>query len=220
MKQVTKKTDISLKSRHFAHKGSSSQGFKQTESSQDLKTQVSQDAKSSSVHGSLPLGKDFSDEKKLVMQQMASKEKQKDDNAPVVSITADNESSENTEGSSAASNAEMSKASGSSGNPPFPVKPAVYSSAEIKPRNSTLQGASVNLSRTGVQTEERTNVAQSDNSSIVEEDSKTKAKSGAAAAHTSHIVAANYSFFPGSEESEVDQPKNAKVNKLFPPNNV
>lgn len=212
VRQDSKKTDISIKSRHFPHKGSSSQSIKPTQSSQELKTQVShpsQDVKSN-VHGSLPLGKDFSNEKKLVMQQMAAKEKQQDaslDNAPVISRTVENESLEKTESSSAASNAEMNRVSG---NPPSSDKPAVYSSAEIKPRNSNLQGVNVSLSRTGCQTEERTNVAQNDRSSVAEEDSKTKTKSGA-----SHFVAANYSFFPGNEESEFDQPKNTKVKRAF-----
>ena len=213
MKQVTKKSDITFKSRHFAHKGASSHGFKLTESSQNLKTQVPQDVKSN-AHGTLPFGKDFSDEKKLVMQQMASKEKQKEaslDNAQVMSRTNDNGNSEKAESSSAPANAEIDKVQG---NPSSLVKSVVYSSAEIKPRNSTLQGASVNLSRTGSQTEERTNVAESDKSSVVEEDSRMKIKSGAPS-HTSHLVAANYSFFPGSEEPEFEQPKNAKVRKVF-----
>ena len=212
MQHVAKKTDISLKSRHFAHKGSSgSQGVKPTESSQDLKTQLSQDAKSH-PHGSLPIGKDFSDEKKLVIQQMVSKEKQKDaslvDNATVINRTVENDNSEKTENSSAASNAEMIK---ESGHTPSSVKPAVYSSADIKPRNSTFQGAIVNSSRTGCQTEERTNIGQSDKNSVAaDEDGKAKAKP-TLSSHTSHLVAANYSFFPGNDESELEQPKNAKV---------
>ena len=213
MHHVSKKTDISLKSRHFVHKGSSgSQGVKPTESSQDLKTQLSQDAKSYPHAGSLPIGKDFSDEKKLVMQQMVSKEKQKDaslvDNATVINRTVENDNSEKTENSSAASNAEMIK---ESGHTPSSVKPAVYSSADIKPRNSTFQGAIVNSSRTGCQTEERTNIGQSDKNSVAaDEDVKVKAKP-TLSSHTSNLVAANYSFFPGNDESELEQPKNAKV---------
>ena len=213
MQHVAKKTEISLKSRHFAHKGpSGSQGVKPTESSQDLKTQLSHDVKSH-VHGSLPLGKDFSDEKKLVMQQMASKERQKDaslDNATVISRTVENDDSEKTENSSAASNEETSK---ESGHTPSSVKPAVYSSADIKPRNSTFQGAVVNSSRTACQTEERTNIGQSDKSGVAaDEDGKVKAKP-TLSSHTSHLVAANYSFFPGNDESELEQPKNSKVKR-------
>ena len=203
MKQVTKKTDISIKSRHFAHRGPSLQSIKPTDSSNELKTQAIQDTKPN-LHGSLPFARDFSDEKKLVMQQMASKEKQKDaslDNATVANSTVENKIAEKTESSSAASNAEL---------PPSSVKPAVYSCAEIKPRNSTLQGASVNPPRTGPQTEERTIVTQSEKSGVVEEDSKAKAKP-TVSSHTSHLVTANYSFFPVNEESEVDYTKNVKV---------
>lgn len=207
LKQVTKKTEISLKSRHFAHKGASSQGIKPAESSQEFKTQ---DTKPS-AHGSLPLGKEFSAEKKLVMQQMAAKEKPNDaslqDEASDRSrTTKENESTEKSESSSAASNAEVLKGSG---NPPSSVKQAVYSSAEIKPRNSNLAGA--NASRTTSQPEERTNLTQSDKGSAVEEDSRAKAKTSLTS-NTSHLVAANYSFFPAdNEETELDQPKNAKV---------
>lgn len=209
LKQVSKKTEISLKSRHFAHKGASSQGFRPTESSQDLKTQ---DVKPN-THGSVPLSKEFSAEKKLVMQQMAAKEKPNDvslqDEASDKSRTKENESSEKSESFSPASNAEMLKGSG---NPPSTVKQAVYSSAEIKPRSSNLAGANIIASRTTSQPEERTNVAQSDKGSVVDEDSKAKTKPGLAS-HTSHLVAANYSLFPvDNEESELDQPKNAKVN--------
>ena len=207
LKQVSKRTEISLKSRHFVHKGASSQGIRPAESSQDLKTQ---DVKTN-MHGSAPLGKEFSAEKKLVMQQMAAKEKPNDvslqDEASDKSRTKENESSENSESFSPASNAEMLKGSG---NPP---KQAVYSSAEIKPRNSNLAGTNINASRTTSQPEERTNVAQSNKGSVVDEDSKAKTKPGLSS-HTSHLVAANYSFFPvDSEESELEQPRNAKVNR-------
>ena len=215
LKHVSKKTEIPLKSRHFAHKGASSQGVKPAESSQDLKTQ---EIKPNALHGSVQLGKDFSAEKKLVMQQMAVKEKPKDssslqDEASDKSRTTElNESSEKAADSySAASNAEVSKGSG---NPPSSVKQCVYSSAEIKPRNSTLVAASIIASRTISQPEERTNLAPSDKNSVVEEDSKAKVKATGAASNTSHLVAANYSFFPAdNEESELDQPKNAKVIK-------
>ena len=173
------------------------------ESSQELKTQ---DVKPN-VHGNLPLGKDFSAEKKLVMQQMASKERPKDsnllDDSSDKSRTSENENSEKSEICSAASNVEMSKGSG---NPTSSVKPTVYSYAEIKPRNSNLTGA-----RTTSQPEERTNLAQSDKSSVAEEDSRAKAKNSTAS-NTSHLVAANYSFFPGdNEESELEHSKNTKV---------
>lgn len=208
MKQVTKKTDNSIKSRHFAHRGPSLQSIKPTDSSNELKTQAIQDVKPN-LQGSLPFARDFSDEKKLVMQQMASKEKQKDaslNNATVASSTIENKNAEKTESSSAASNAEMRK---ESSEPPPSVKPVVYSSAEIKPRNSTLQGATVNPSSTVSQTEERAILTQSEKSSVAEEDSKAKAKP-TVTSHTSHLVTANYSFFPGNEESEVDNTKNVK----------
>ena len=209
LKQVSKKTEISLKSRHFAHKGASSQGIRPAESSQDLKTQ---DGKAN-MHGGVPLGKEFSAEKKLVMQQMAAKEKPNDvslpDEASDKSRIKENESSEKSEHLSTASNAEMLKGSE---NPSSTVKQAVYSSTEIKPRNSNLAGANINASRTNSQPEERTNVVQSDKSSVVDEDSKAKTKPGLAS-HTSHLVAANYSFFPvDNEESELELPKNVKVN--------
>lgn len=210
LKPVSKKTEISLKSRHFAHKGASSQGIRPAESSQDLKTQ---DVKPN-MHGSVPLGKEFSAEKKLVMQQMAAKEKPNEvssqDVASDKSRTKENESSEKSESFSPASNAEMVKGSG---NPSSTAKQAVYSSAEIKPRNSNLVAANINASRTTSQPEERTNVTQSDKGNVIDEDSKAKNKPGLAS-HTSHLVAANYSFFPvDNEESELEQPKNAKVNK-------
>lgn len=208
MKHVTRKNDSGGKSRHFTHKGSYSHGLKPSESSQSVKTQAPQDAKSN-AHGSLPLGKDFSDEKKLVMQQMTSKEKHKDtivDNVQVMNRTNEDEPLEMPEISSSVTNAEMSDSSSSS------VKSVVYSSADIKPRNFVSQGGgNSSLSRTGFQAEERTNrtnVTQSDTGS--EEDYKMKGKS-AAASHTSHLVAANYSFFPGTEESEFEQQKNPKV---------
>lgn len=209
LKQVSKKTEISLKSRHFAHKGASSQGIRPAEGSQDLKTQDIR----TNMHGSLPLGKEFSAEKKLVMQQMAAKEKPNDvsllDEASDNSRTKENESSEKSESLSTASNAEMLKGSE---NPSSTVKQTVYSSTEIKPRNSNLAGANINASRTTSQPEERTNVAQSDKGSVVDEDNKAKPKPGLTS-HTSHLVAANYSFFPGdNEESELEQPKN--VNKV------
>ncbi|KAL9972041.1 hypothetical protein ACROYT_G018280 [Oculina patagonica] len=208
LKHVTKKTEIPLKSRHFAHKGASSQGIKPSESSQELKTQ---DIKPN-THGSLPLGKEFSAEKKLVMQQMAAKEKPndasfQDEASDKNRTTKEHESSEQPESCSAASNAEMLKGSV---NPPSSVKQAVYSSAEIKPRNSNLTGASVNASRIASQPEERTNLTQSDKASVVEEDSKARTKPSLTS-NTSHLVAANYSFFPAdNEETELDQPKNAK----------
>lgn len=208
LKQVSKKTEISLKSRHFAHKGASSQGIRPAEGSQDLKTQDIR----ANMHGSVPLGKEFSAEKKLVMQQMAAKEKPNDvsllDEASDNSRTKVNESSEKSESLSTASNAEMLKGSE---NPSSTVKQTVYSSTEIKPRNSNLAGANINASRTTSQPEERTNVAQSDKGSVVDEDNKAKPKPGLTS-HTSHLVAANYSFFPAdNEESELEQPKN--VNK-------
>lgn len=209
MKHVTRKNDSGVKSRHFTHKGNYSLGRKPSESSQSVKTQAPQDAKSN-AHGSLPLGKDFSDEKKLVMQQMTSKEKHKDtmmvDNVQVMNRTKEHEPSEMLEISSSVTNAEMSDSSSSS------VKSVVYSSADIKPRNFVSQGGgNCSLSRTGFQAEERTNRTNVTQSAIgSEEDYKMKGKS-AAASHTSHLVAANYSFFPGTEESELEQQKNPKV---------
>lgn len=208
MKHVTRKNDSGGQSRHFTHKGSYSNGLKPSESSQSVKTQAPQDTKSN-AHGSLPLGKDFSDEKKLVMQQMTSKEKHKDtivDNVQVMNRTNEHEPSEMPEISSSVTNVDMSDSSSSS------VKSVVYSSADIKPRNFVSQGGgNSSLSRTGFQAEERTNrtnVTQSDIGS--EEDYKMKGKS-AAASHTSHLVAANYSFFPGTDESEFEQQKNPKA---------
>lgn len=209
LKQATKKTEISLKSRHFAHKGASSQGIKHTESSQELKTH---DIKQS-VPGSLLPGKDFSAEKKLVMQQMTAKEKPndaslQDEASDENRTTKEHEISEKPDSFSAASNVEVLKGSGN----PSSVKQTVYSSAEIKPRNSNLAGASVNVSSTtSSQPEERTNLTQSDKSSVVEEDNRAKAKTSLTS-KTSHLVAANYSFFPvDNEQTESDQPINAKV---------
>lgn len=204
LKQVSKKTEISLKSRHFPHKGATSQGTGLAESSQDLKTQ---DVKPN-MQGSAPLGKEFSAEKKLVMQQMTAKEKSNDvslqEQASDKIRTKENESSEKSASFSPPLNAEIK----GSGNLP---KQAVYSSAEIKPRNSNLAGTNISSSRTTSQSEERTNVVQSDKGSVVDGDSKAKTTPGLAS-HTSHLVAANYSFFPvDNEESELEQPKNTKV---------
>lgn len=208
MKQGTRKNHSGVKSRHFTHKGSYSHDLKPSDSSQNVKTPAPQDAKSNG-RGSLPLGKDFSDEKKLVMQQMTSKEKRKDtivDNVQVMNRTNEHEPSEMPEISSSVTNAEVSENSSSS------IKSVVYSSTDIKPRNFVSQGGgNSSLSRTGFQAEERnnrSNVTQSDIGS--EEDYIVKGKS-AAASHTSHLVAANYSFFPGTEESEFEQQKNPKV---------
>lgn len=205
LKQVSKKTEISLKSRHFPHKGATSRGTGPAESSQDLKTQ---DVKPN-MQGSAPLGKEFSAEKKLVMQQMTAKEKPNDvslqEQASDKIRTKENESSEKSASFSPPLNAEILKGSGN-----LP-KQAVYSSAEIKPRNSNLAGTNISSSRTTSQSEERTNVVQSDKGSVVDGDSKAKTKPGLAS-HTSHLVAANYSFFPvDNEESELEQPKSTKV---------
>ena len=90
------------------------------------------------------------------------------------------------------------------------MKQTVYSSVDIKPRNSNLTGARA----TSSQTEERTNLAQSDKTSVTEEEGRAKAKTSTGV-NTSHLVAANYSFFPAdNEDSEVDHSKNTKVRSL------
>lgn len=206
LRDRTKRTDISLKSRHFSHKGSSLQGVRQSESSQDLKASAHHDVKSN-VLGSVPLGKDFSDEQKLVMQQLASKADKQNDaslgNATVSNRVVERAHSERTEN---LSNGETGKDAGN----PSSIKPAVYSSSDIKARNSSLSDANFNLSRTGAQTEEKTNFALNDKSSVSEDDNKAKTKS-TASSYTGHHVPANYSFFPDQEDSEFDQPKNSKL---------
>ncbi|XP_058941068.2 cyclin-dependent kinase-like 5 [Pocillopora verrucosa] len=204
LKQAAKKAEIPTKSRYFSHKGYSSQGITAVESLQELKTQ---DIKPNS-HGNPPLGKDFSAEKKLVMQQMVAKERPKDSNQQDDSSdknrTSDIENSEKSESCTSAPTVEISKGSGNS---PLSVKQTVYSSVDIKPRNSNLTAARATTS----QNEERTNLAQSDKTSVTEDEGRAKAKTSTGVS-TSHLVAANYSFFPAdNEDSEVDHSKNTKL---------
>lgn len=208
----SKKTDISLKSRHFSHKGSSLLGVRQTESLQNLKTQLPLDIKNNAL-GNAPLGKDFSDERKLVMQQMAANNEPNNGTSTSDSATNGSKSVHDTnlEMSESSSNAEIGK---DIGNPPL-SKPAVYSTAEIKPRTSSLQVANVPSFRTGSQSEEGINFAVNDKSCVAEEDSKTRAKSTVSSYGVSHHAPANYSFFPGHEETEFEQPRNSKVNITF-----
>lgn len=203
--QRSKKTDISLKSRHFSHKGSSLLGVKQTESLQNLKPQLPLD-----VRNNAPLGKDFSDERKLVMQQMAANDEFNNGSGDSAANASKSVHDSNLEMSESSSNAETGK---DIGNPPL-SKPAVYSTAEIKPRTSSLQLANVPLSRTGSQSEEGINSAVNDKS-CAEEDSKTRAKPTVSSYGVSHHAPANYSFFPGHEEGEFEPPRNAKVNINF-----
>ncbi|PFX27245.1 Cyclin-dependent kinase-like 5 [Stylophora pistillata] len=202
LKQGAKKAEIPTKSRYFSHKGSSSQGIKAGESMQELKTQ---DIKPNS-HQNPSLGKDFSVEKKLVMQQMTAKERPKDSNQQEDSTdknrTSETENSEKSESCATAPSVEISK---ESGNPPSAVKQTVYSSVEIKPLNSNLTGVRATTSQTG----EKNNLAQSDKTSVTE-DGRAMAKTSSGAS-TSHLMAANYSFFPpDNEESELDHSKNSK----------
>lgn len=203
LKQGAKKAEIPTKSRYFSHKGSSSQGIKAGESMQELKTQ---DIKPNS-HQNPSLGKDYSVEKKLVMQQMIAKERPKDSNqqedSPDKKRTSETENSEKSESCATAPSVEMSK---ESGNPPSAVKQTVYSSVDIKPRNSNLTGVRATTSQTG----EKNNLAQSDKTSVTE-DGRAMAKTSSGA-NTSHLMAANYSFFPADdEESELDHSKNSKL---------
>lgn len=206
----SKKTDISLKSRHFSHKGSSLLGVKQTESLQNLKPQLPLDVKSNGL-GIASLGKDFSDERKLVMQQMATNDEFNNGSGDSATIASKSVHDTNLEMSESASNAEIGK---DMGNPPL-SKPAVYSTAEIKARTSSLQLANVPLSRTGSQSEEGINSAVNDKSCVAEEDSKTRAKPTVPSYGVSHHAPANYSFFPGHEEAEFEPPRNVKVNINF-----
>ncbi|XP_044176321.1 cyclin-dependent kinase-like 5 isoform X1 [Acropora millepora] len=202
----SKKTDISLKSRHFSHKGSSLLGVKQTESLQNLKPQLPLDVKSNGL-GIASLGKDFSDERKLVMQQMATNDEFNNGSGDSATIASKSVHDTNLEMSESASNAEIGK---DMGNPPL-SKPAVYSTAEIKARTSSLQLANVPLSRTGSQSEEGINSAVNDKSCVAEEDSKTRAKPTVPSYGVSHHAPANYSFFPGHEEAEFEPPRNVKA---------
>ena len=211
--------DVAInKSRHFPHKGAVFQGSKPTESTQELISDVLFDSKTNS-RGSVslssqlvPSGKDFSAEKKLVQQQMAAKEQ---DSSCFVSLTnvsgaEEVEEMNKTENTSSVSNVDLKELTTD-----ISSEETVYSSAEIKPRNSVLQAASNSSSETALESKQKTNTTH--NGKYREEDDDFRCRSKSNGSQTSHLVTANYSFFPGNEQSEPEQSKSTRVRERASP---